>query len=494
MKRAAILIRVGQADREIFERVARARTPWLNRALGSLSMAAEHSKLWLAIAAALTLFGGRRGKRAALRGTGSVAVTSLLVNQAIKRLVRRPRPSLRNVPAARRLRTVPTTTSFPSGHAASAAAFAVGAASELPAAALPLAPLAAAVAYSRVHVGVHYPLDVAVGAGVGAAVAGVSRLQWPVLPARAQHEPPSSRSLTVESRQGGRGVSVVVNSASGSKLPPDPANALRRHLPAAEIVELDGGADVGGALRSVGARCEVLGVCGGDGTAVTAAEVALETGRPLLVVPAGTLNHLARDLRIDSVGEAVEALEAGAAAAVDVAEIDGRPFLNTASMGGYTKMLAVRERLEKRIGRWPAHLLAAAQAVLASRPTEIVINGRRRTLWMVFVGNCRHEPAGFAPSWRPRLDDGVLDVRLLSGERPLARVRLLLSILGGRLTRSAAYEQFEVRELSVEFPGETTVPLARDGESFRGNGSFTISKRPRALCAYTGVANADAAS
>ena len=107
--------------------------------------------LWLAIAAILGLRGGRRGQRAALRGVGSIAVTSAIVNQGVKRLVRRTRPSLRNVPQVRRLRAQPATTSFPSGHAASAFAFAVGASSELLAARVPLTLLASAVAYSRVY-------------------------------------------------------------------------------------------------------------------------------------------------------------------------------------------------------------------------------------------------------------------------------------------------------------------------------------------------------
>src|SRR4051794_2543242 len=118
--------------------------PWLDRGLPLVSRSANHSGLWIAIAACLAAGGGRRGQRAAVRGLGSIGVTSLVVNQGIKRVVRRPRPSLRNVPAVRRVRVAPLTTSFPSGHAASAAAFATGVAIELPPAGPPLAVLAAA--------------------------------------------------------------------------------------------------------------------------------------------------------------------------------------------------------------------------------------------------------------------------------------------------------------------------------------------------------------
>jgi anti-anti-sigma factor len=155
----------------------------------ALSKSANYSRLWLVIAAMLALTGGRRGQRAALRGLGSIALTSPVVNVGIKRLIRRPRPSLRRVPVARRLRTQPATTSFPSGHAASAAAFAVGAASEMPRGAVPLGVLAGTVAYSRVYVGVHYPLDVLTGAAMGAGVALLARHQWPVLPGEVENLP-----------------------------------------------------------------------------------------------------------------------------------------------------------------------------------------------------------------------------------------------------------------------------------------------------------------
>jgi undecaprenyl-diphosphatase len=169
-----------RVDSRLFGAVARTGTPWLDRVLRDLSVAANNSVLWIAIATVLNLRGGLRGRRAALRGVGSIALTSALVNNGVKRLVARPRPSLRHVPAIRRLSAQPATTSFPSGHAASAFAFAVGASSELPAARIPLLALASTVAYSRVYVGVHYPLDVVVGAAAGAGLAYGSRLAFPV--------------------------------------------------------------------------------------------------------------------------------------------------------------------------------------------------------------------------------------------------------------------------------------------------------------------------
>src|SRR5215216_7393282 len=89
-----ILEPVVRLDCDLFALVAGGHTPWLDRGLPLLSRSANHSMLWSAIAAGLATTGGRRGQRAAVRGLASIAVTSLVVNQTIKRIVRRPRPSL----------------------------------------------------------------------------------------------------------------------------------------------------------------------------------------------------------------------------------------------------------------------------------------------------------------------------------------------------------------------------------------------------------------
>ncbi len=127
-----LLRHIPALDRILFDGVARSRTPGLDWLMPRLTRLGDNSRLWLAVGLALAAVGGRRGKRAAARGVGAIAATSLLVNQGVKRVVRRPRPSLRLVPSVRRLPTQPLTTSFPSGHAASAAAFTAGVGTDLP--------------------------------------------------------------------------------------------------------------------------------------------------------------------------------------------------------------------------------------------------------------------------------------------------------------------------------------------------------------------------
>ena len=163
---------VNSLDLAVYAAIAATPTPTLDGVFRRLSRAADNSKLWIASAAVLATVGGPVGRRAAVNGLASVAVTSAVVNLGLKRLGRRHRPdrATHHVPLTRQV-TMPRTTSFPSGHAASASAFATGVASAAPEAGIPVSTAATLVAYSRVHTGVHYPVDVIAGSLTGEALA-----------------------------------------------------------------------------------------------------------------------------------------------------------------------------------------------------------------------------------------------------------------------------------------------------------------------------------
>jgi membrane-associated phospholipid phosphatase len=158
----------------VYEAVARTPTGNLDVPVRRLSDAADHSKLWLAIAAVVAVAGGRRGRRAALEGVVAIGVTSATVNLGVKPIARRRRPDrLQTAVFEGRHVPMPASASFPSGHAASAFAFAHAVGRHLPVLAVPIRLLAAAVAYSRVHTGVHYPGDVVIGSVTGAGTAAM---------------------------------------------------------------------------------------------------------------------------------------------------------------------------------------------------------------------------------------------------------------------------------------------------------------------------------
>ena len=117
------MARVSDWDRAVSHAISERSPSPADDVLKALSTAANHSLLWFAVAAAL---GSRRGssRKAALRGVASIALASSTANAVLKPLLPRRRPAAAELPAYQTLDNPPTSSSFPSGHAASAAAFA----------------------------------------------------------------------------------------------------------------------------------------------------------------------------------------------------------------------------------------------------------------------------------------------------------------------------------------------------------------------------------
>ncbi len=480
-----LLHRLDALDLAVYRRAASAHTPLLDAVLPRLTRSADHGLLWLATAGLLAASGGTGRRRAALRGVLSLGVASATANVPAKLSARRTRPELRLVPLVRHLRRQPTTSSFPSGHSASAAAFATGVAFEQPLLAPPVALLAAGVAYGRVHTGVHYPGDVLAGVALGAGAALVVRRAWPVRPTRPAVSPPVVAQAPALPT--GEGLVVVVNTSAGAG---DRASELERELaeqlPDARVVLADG-ADVEDALHDAARTATVLGVAGGDGTVNTAAGVALEAGLPLAVVPGGTLNHFAAELGVTGVPELAAAVREGHGVEVTVgsasADGDGLYFLNTFALGVYPELVRERERRQGAIGKWPAMAVAMARTLRGAEPVHLEVDGQDRRLWTLFAGNGHYHPAGFAPSWRERLDDGCIDVRLVDAGRPLSRTRLVLAVLTGRLGRSRVHEQRIVAKLPVR-SRQGGLRIARDGEVADGPAHLLLRAAPRTLVVY----------
>ncbi|GHA13464.1 phosphoesterase [Streptomyces spiroverticillatus] len=472
-------------DHAVFRSVATRHWPGADHVLPRLSRSANHGLLWFGAAAGIAAFGGStRSRRAAVRGVASLALASATVNTVGKRSVRRIRPVLDSVPVIRQLKRQPVTTSFPSGHSASAAAFAAGVALESKGWGAAVAPVAAAVALSRVYTGVHFPSDVLVGAAVGVGAAFAVR---GLVPTRDQLPSPGRPHTDAPKLPAGRDLVVVVNKASGSAAAK--AALVRDALPEAEVREVDPD-DLCAELDKAVEQGRALGVCGGDGTVNRAAVAAAKAGVPLAVFPGGTLNHFAYDLNIETVQDTCRAVEAGDAVKVDLGRFtpgpnpDGSPgyFLNTFSLGVYPEMVRIREHWSPRIGGWPAGVLAAYEVLRRERPLHAEVRGKKRGMWMLFAGNGLYQRMGPTPGRRFDLADGLLDVRVVHGGR-LPGLRLMLAALSGPLSRSpfhAAGRMRRVRIAGLE-PG---TPLAFDGEVAEAPPAFTIDKADEALTVY----------
>jgi undecaprenyl-diphosphatase len=464
------------------------RTPFpaaVDRGLPILTRAADYSVLWFTAAAGLAATRRPHNTRAAVRGLVTLGATSLLANQGGKRLWPRRRPIINALPAQRVPFRVPRSGSFPSGHAASAAAFAIGAAVEQPRIAAPLGALAVAVAFSRVYTGVHHPSDVVAGAAIGA---GLATLGTKVVPtargSRGRAVAAAAPPRPQQPRATGRGVVVVVNPRSGTGRAGAVAAAFAEQLEHATVREVGEQEEVADVLAEAARQAEVLGVAGGDGTVNAAARVAMAADLPLLVLPGGTFNHFARNLGIGRLGDAAAALRDGTAVRVDVGRADGRIFLNTASVGSYPRFVEIREQWQARIGKPLAAALALVRTIRECPPLRVRVDGVERSLLMAFIGNGDYVPSGYVPRSRPRLDSGRLDVRLVESGGGESVWRLLGQAVTGRLVQDGRFSAWQTPELALTLDGSDP-SLACDGEVFPADQRIGLRVDPQALTVYS---------
>jgi diacylglycerol kinase family enzyme len=287
------------------------------------------------------------------------------------------------------------------------------------------------------------------------------------------------------------GVAVILNAASGTgaarRRVSDIAQRLARAGRDGTISTVRGGRALRKAAQSaLEAGCDALVAGGGDGTVSALASVTVGSAVPLGVLPLGTLNHFAKDVGIPlDLEEALDVILAGRTRSVDVGEVNGRIFINNASLGVYPRIVQLRERYrEKGLGKWFAALWAAL-AVLRRRPfmtvrirtaEEDVV---RRTP-TVLVGNNPYETAGLSMGSRSSLNQGVLALYVMNAD---ARVSLLR--LGWQVWRMGAER---VREVDCLLADEALIQATRpalraalDGEVVKLETPLGCRSRPGAL-------------
>jgi len=226
---------------------------------------------------------------------------------------------------------------------------------------------------------------------------------------------------------------------------------------------------------------------GGDGTLSCAAGHLAGTKRPLGILPLGTLNHLARDAGIPArLEDAVAVIAAGHVRAIDVAEVNGRVFVNNSSVGLYPDMVRLREVEQERLGR--SKRLAMLSASLTSlrhfRRHRLGISAEGletpvRTP-MLFVGNNRYQVNLLALGRREALDQGEL---CLYAIRARSRAHLLWAgIRGifGRLDQQRDFVTYYVREAEVSSDRDA-LTVSADGETVRLETPLRYRIRPKAL-------------
>ncbi|HEV2816289.1 MAG TPA: diacylglycerol kinase family protein [Allosphingosinicella sp.] len=288
-------------------------------------------------------------------------------------------------------------------------------------------------------------------------------------------------------------VRVIVNKGGGTSSGDDEEAARIEAAFDAAGVDADvrptDSADIFDALKAAagapGLDAVVAG--GGDGTLSCAAGHLAGTKRPLGILPLGTLNHLARDAGIPvKLEEAVAVIAGGHVRAIDVAEVNGRVFVNNSSVGLYPDMVRLREVEQERLGR-------SKRLAMLSASLTTLRHFRRHRLWigaeglqapvrtpMLFVGNNRYQVNLLALGQRDALDRGEL---CLYAIRARSRLHLLWAgIRGifGKLDQQRDFVTAYVPELEVSSDGEA-LTVSVDGETERMETPLRYRIRPRAL-------------
>jgi undecaprenyl-diphosphatase len=217
-----------------------------------------------------------------------------------------------------------------------------------------------------------------------------------------------------------------------------------------------------------------VGVAGGDGSIGAAAAVLAGTGVPLLAVPAGTRNHFARHLGIETVADAAAA---ASVSTVDLGRVNGRVFVNNSSIGFYAALVRERRRRLKRAPRAVADIAAAWAQARRGHRFPVRVGGVTYRAWLVFVGNGRYGD----DLTRDALDEQTLDVRVMRADAPLARTRAVVALLFGRLGRSPLLVQRLVDAVDIEVLGRAFVDVALDGEVVRLDGPLRYEVLPGSL-------------
>jgi YegS/Rv2252/BmrU family lipid kinase len=286
---------------------------------------------------------------------------------------------------------------------------------------------------------------------------------------------------------------VLVNEGSGGGKAAEHAERIRKRLDGAgrpaRVIVGDGKTLSHEARRALEERCAALVAAGGDGTVSSLAGLVAGTRIPLGVIPVGTLNHFARDLGIPlDVDEAIDVILAGRTLAVDVGQVNGRVFVNNASLGVYPRIVKLRERYRRTgAGKWLA-LTWASLAVLRRFPfvaVRLEIEGEtvvRRTP-LVFIGNNEYRMDGLEVGARNSLTDGCLCLYLLNASKRSTLIRLALQVLFGMAQKAHELESRRVRDCTVE-TRRRHVQIALDGEVLDLKSPLEFETRPGALTVF----------
>ena len=235
---------------------------------------------------------------------------------------------------------------------------------------------------------------------------------------------------------------------------------------------------------AVAGGADLLGMAGGDGSQALVASVASRHGIPFVVVPAGTRNHFALDLGLDrdDVPAALEAYQDGVDTVVDLAEVNGRVFVNNASMGVYARIVQSADYRDAKMQTAAAMLpdLLGPTAKSLDLRFRLPSGEEAKTAQLLLVSNNPYQLAHLrGGGMRERLDGGVLGIAFVRVNTAAEAEKLAALEAVGRARQFASWNDWTATEFEVR--SAVPVEIGVDGEAMTLQPPLHFVIRPRAL-------------
>jgi diacylglycerol kinase family enzyme len=276
-------------------------------------------------------------------------------------------------------------------------------------------------------------------------------------------------------------ITLVYNPKSGSSLS---RQALRKKCDAANIT-IDKFVAIGDGferkLSSAITAGASIAVIGGDGTVSAVAGLVANTKATLIPLPGGTLNHFTKDLDIpQDVDEALARLRRLKPHTIDIASVNDMMFINNSSIGLYPASLRSREKLESKLSKWSAAVVASWRAFINLQTYRVTIDDKSFATPFIFIGNNRYKLDDIGTTERTRLDEGVLTVYIAKTRSRFTLLKIALFALIGRAAQLDEFEQFYPTTLTIETTRQH-LSVSHDGEVSRLTSPLRYTVHPKSL-------------
>jgi diacylglycerol kinase family enzyme len=288
-------------------------------------------------------------------------------------------------------------------------------------------------------------------------------------------------------------VTVLVNRRSGSvrkqKVTVESLREMFQKAGTEVDIRIIPGEEICDAAReAVKAGAEAVVAGGGDGTIRAVASVLVDGEVPMGVLPLGTLNHFATDLKIPTDLEAaIRLIPKGEVHALDVGEVNGEIFLNNSSLGFYPPLVQARdqEMRRSRHGKWVSMAIATFKLLPRLSSLHVRISSGdwhvERKTEVLFVGTSEYEMSLLSHGAPDRLESGSLYVYLARSRSRLGLFGLALAGLVRDVKQTKSVEDWKLRDFEVEVRKKRAIPVAFDGEVSTMRSPLHYRIRTRAL-------------